>query len=130
MSEDTAIKLNFNATASLALEGTRNELIRVINSLRKKADLSVTSRVTCYIETDNFTKQMLDESKSYIESECLLDSLVVDDGKFRDTKVRINDNETVVPFKKMHSPCGIEDGKVVFSRDGYETYWHATEALL
>jgi hypothetical protein len=124
------IRLCLDATAALSLEGIKNELAHTINLLRKKAGLETTDPTDVTVKTtDGFAHQAITTHEEQIKDACLLSSLsrVLDGTK--DTEIIIGTHTTVVPFHKLHTTVGIDNGLLTYSKSDYPTYWHGLEAL-
>lgn len=70
------VKLDTNISAELKMEGTSRDLIRNIQSLRKKSDLAVENRIEVYFDTQSkFLKSVISTMKKTIAKEVLADSI-------------------------------------------------------
>ena len=127
---DNKVTLDLRASAQLSLEGIRNELVRAINSLRKKAELKVEEYVDISIETDGFAIFAIENYKQYLTKNCLLKEIEVLASKSKDTVITIGSETLTIPFKKMHSSVGISDGNIVYGKDTFPTYWHGLKEFI
>lgn len=139
--------LDFEASASLAMEGIANEIIHAINSLRKKAGIGISDCINCCVRTTNgFVIHAINTMSERIMSECLINNIdIVDDGN-KDIEIIVNDIRSILTKKKIDNPVSIVYDKVSFDNgdvalnkrivfgehdgfDAYPNYWEALAAL-
>jgi len=76
----TAIALNTDITEELKIEGLAREIVRQVQSMRKKAGFNVEDRINLYWDTsDKLLKSVFEKEGSYISKETLAKEVVVGD---------------------------------------------------
>jgi isoleucyl-tRNA synthetase len=94
--------LDTEISPELQLEGAKRELIRFINLLRKKENLSINDRAEVVLtSSDRFIEEVLDKFKGDIERETLSSNIVFEEDADEDAKkFKINDKELSIAIKK------------------------------
>lgn len=127
------VKINFEATAPLALEGITNELIHAINRLRKQAGLDISARTVCYLQPANgYVAYAAESQLEVIKSECLLNDVVIGDITGSDTEIVINDAKMALSAGKTDTVVTLLDDRILFGEHSggtiYKNYWEALAA--
>jgi isoleucyl-tRNA synthetase len=98
-----SLAVNFEITPELKLEGNRRELVRLINTLRKQADMTIKDKAIIYYETESAE---IKEAFGKLGEEILKDTLsdkIVDSASDAGIKkeVKINGEEVILGIKKL-----------------------------
>jgi len=87
-------------TSELIAEGVSREIIRTINAMRKKNNLTIQDRVEIYYQADREIKQAIEKYQDQIKKETLADNL--QPGESEITKsIKLNDQEIKLSIKKI-----------------------------
>lgn len=122
------VRLDFRASQSLALEGLRNEISRLIQTQRKSAGLNITDKpvVGFYCSDPYICAAARHYSKELME-ECLMKRFEVHESE--ENSLVISHYEVKFNTDKWHSSVGITpDGEFSFKVPGYKHYWEALDA--
>ena len=120
------VELDFRASQSLALEGLRNEVSRLIQSSRKSAGFEVTEKVHAALScSDGYVRAAVEIHKDYLIEECQLETLITVKGL--DVLI-LGEHEFEYKTDKWHAPVSIVDGDLLFKQGEYPHYWAALDA--
>lgn len=98
-----SLAVNFEITPELKLEGNRRELVRLINALRKQADMTIKDKAVIYYETESVEiREAFEKLEKEILKDTLSDKII---GNTSDTEikreVKINSETVVLGIKKL-----------------------------
>jgi isoleucyl-tRNA synthetase len=74
------VELDIELTASLEAEGMARDVVRLIQQARKDADLEVTDRIRCHIETTSEIADALEDHRPWVSEAILATELTIAEG--------------------------------------------------